>query len=109
MDQLTFRVIIVGGSIAGLTLAHCLHKANVNHIVLEKGQDIAPQVGASVAIFPNGARILQQLGVYEDIERLIEPIGLVHATYPDGFYYNTRYPDDLTKRYATTRWMNRID
>ncbi|PLB55512.1 monooxygenase [Aspergillus steynii IBT 23096] len=100
MDHPNFHVVIVGGSIAGLTLAHCLQRANISHVVLEKGKEIAPQLGASVAIFANGARILQQLGIYEDIEREIEPIGLVHAIYPDGFYYNTRYPDDLTKRFG---------
>ncbi|KAK1146323.1 hypothetical protein N8T08_003110 [Aspergillus melleus] len=100
MNQPKFQVIIVGGSIAGLTLAHCLQRANIDHIVLEKGPDIAPQLGASVAIFPNGARILQQLGIYEDVERLIEPVGLVHATYPDGFYYNTSYPHELARRFG---------
>lgn len=109
MEQPNFQVIIVGGSIAGLTLAHCLQRANISHIVLEKGDDIAPQLGASVAIFANGARILQQLGIYEDIERLIEPVGLVHAAYPDGFYYNTKYPDDLTKRSVSNCLVIKID
>lgn len=54
------RVIIVGGSIAGLTLAHCLHHSDIDFVVLEARQEIAPQVGASIVVLPNGARILDQ-------------------------------------------------
>lgn len=69
-----FRVVIVGGSIAGLTLAHCLLRNNIDFVVLESHADIAPQIGASNGIPPNGARILDQLGLYDDnlsqVERL---------------------------------------
>jgi ribosomal protein S27E len=50
------RVIIVGGSVAGLTLAHCLHHSNIDYVVLEAREEIAPQVGASIVVLPNGAR-----------------------------------------------------
>lgn len=68
------RVIIVGGSIAGLTLAHSLHHSNIDFVVLEAGKEIAAQVGASIAIFPNGARILDQLGLYDDISAVSAPL-----------------------------------
>ncbi|PWY96454.1 monooxygenase [Aspergillus sclerotioniger CBS 115572] len=61
-----FRVIIVGGSIAGLTLAHCLIRNNIEFLVLEARDDIAPQEGASIGILPNGSRILDQLGMLDD-------------------------------------------
>lgn len=63
-QQPQFRVLIVGGSVAGLTLAHCLERANIEYLILEKGDDIAPQVGASIGIMPNGGRILEQLGLF---------------------------------------------
>ncbi|KAL4959585.1 FAD-dependent oxidoreductase [Aspergillus stella-maris] len=69
-----FRVVIVGGSIAGLTLAHCLLRQNVDFVVLESHQDIAPQVGASTGIIANGARILGQLGCFDDILAATEPL-----------------------------------
>lgn len=69
-----FRVVIVGGSIAGLTLAHCLLRNNLDFIVLESHADIAPQVGASIGILPNGARILDQLGLYDDVLSEVEPL-----------------------------------
>ncbi|KAF8855683.1 FAD/NAD(P)-binding domain-containing protein [Acephala macrosclerotiorum] len=68
------RVIIVGGSIAGLTLAQSLHAANIDLVVLEAGREIAPQVGASIAIFPNGARILDQLGMFEDLSAVTDSL-----------------------------------
>ncbi|CZR68336.1 related to hydroxylase [Phialocephala subalpina] len=69
-----FKVIIVGGSIAGLTLAHCLQRGGIDFLVLEAHNDISPQVGASIGIFPSGARVLDQLGIWDDIEDLIEPL-----------------------------------
>ncbi|GME32503.1 fad binding domain-containing protein [Neofusicoccum parvum] len=62
-----FRVVIVGGSIAGLTLALALEKNNIDFVVLEAYPEIAPQVGASIAVLPNGFRILDQIGCFEDI------------------------------------------
>jgi len=54
------KVIIVGGSVAGLTLAHCLHHSNIDFVLLEARKEIAPQVGASIVVLPNGARVLDQ-------------------------------------------------
>jgi 2-polyprenyl-6-methoxyphenol hydroxylase-like FAD-dependent oxidoreductase len=54
------KVIIVGGSVAGLTLAHCLHHSDIDFVLLEARKDIAPQVGASIVVLPNGARVLDQ-------------------------------------------------
>ncbi|KAE8134925.1 hypothetical protein BDV38DRAFT_285313 [Aspergillus pseudotamarii] len=69
-----FRVLIVGGSIAGLTLAHCLLRNNIDFVVLEAHSEIAPQVGASIGIVPNGARILDQLGLFDDTLATTEPL-----------------------------------
>jgi FAD dependent monooxygenase len=61
----SFKAIIVGGSVAGLTLAHMFEKAGINYTLLEARDTISPQLGASIVIMPNGARILDQLGVFE--------------------------------------------
>lgn len=95
MDKDKFRVVIVGGSIAGLTLAHSLHKIGVDYIVLEKRKEVAPQEGASIGILPNGARILDQLGIYDDIEPITEPLGVTHINYPDGFHFVSHYPKKM--------------
>ncbi|KAH7393459.1 hypothetical protein BKA64DRAFT_577828 [Cadophora sp. MPI-SDFR-AT-0126] len=69
------RVIIVGGSISGLTLAHCLDlNPNVEYVVLEGRDDIHPEVGASIVILPNGSRIFDQLGFLDDVLEVQESL-----------------------------------
>lgn len=62
-----FKVIIVGGSIAGLSLALMLEKTGIDFVVLEGYPNIAPQVGASIGVLPNGLRILDQLGCCDEV------------------------------------------
>ncbi|KAK3294210.1 uncharacterized protein B0H64DRAFT_418187 [Chaetomium fimeti] len=64
-----FRVVIVGAGVAGLTLANALEQANVDYVLLERRSEVAPQIGASIGMFPNGARILDQLGVWGAVEK----------------------------------------
>jgi 2-polyprenyl-6-methoxyphenol hydroxylase-like FAD-dependent oxidoreductase len=85
------RVIIAGGGIAGLTLANALqHADGVEYVLLEARSDIAPQVGASIGIAPNGNRILDQLGCYDEIERLTEPVESVGNHDANGKDYAAR-------------------
>ncbi|KAE8377206.1 hypothetical protein BDV26DRAFT_305041 [Aspergillus bertholletiae] len=71
MTSKPFKVIIAGGSIAGLSLALMLEKNGVDFLVLEAYPSIAPQVGASIGLLPNGLRILE-LGCYESVMELAE-------------------------------------
>lgn len=61
----SFRVVIVGGSVAGLTLANILERYGIDYVILEKHTNITPQLGASIAIQPHAARILDQLGLFK--------------------------------------------
>ncbi|EEY23119.1 FAD binding domain-containing protein [Verticillium alfalfae VaMs.102] len=67
LDQKDFKVIIVGGGVAGLALANMLEQYGWDYLILESHSAIAPQVGASIGMFPNGLRILDQLGLYDPI------------------------------------------
>lgn len=69
-----FHVIIIGGSIAGLTLAHLLTSLSISFTLLEARSTLAPQLGASIGIFPNGARILDQLSLFSIVTKEIEPV-----------------------------------
>jgi len=64
-----FKVIIAGGSICGLALANCLQYANIDFVLLESREQIGLHPGASMSIEPPGARILDQLGVYAELEK----------------------------------------
>lgn len=90
MDHSEPKVIIVGGSISGLILAHCLKQANINHIILEKRKEIAPQEGASIGIWPNGGRILDQLGLHDELECATDALDTMHVSYPDGFVFTNK-------------------
>lgn len=66
MARDNFRVIIAGGSVTGLTLANIFERLNIDYVVLEAYPEIAPQKGASIGLWPNGLRVLDQLGCYDD-------------------------------------------
>lgn len=102
MENAKPKVIIVGGSITGLTLAHCLSKAGIDHIVLEKRAEIAPQEGAFIGLWPNGAQVLQQLGLYESLETLTVPVHRMHISYPDGFSFSSLLPKGIHDRLASS-------
>lgn len=68
----SFTVLIAGGSIAGLTLANMLEKLDINYLILEAHSSIAPQVGASIGLFPTGLRIYDQLGLADKVKSLIK-------------------------------------
>ncbi|KAI0199290.1 FAD/NAD(P)-binding domain-containing protein [Astrocystis sublimbata] len=64
----TFKVIIVGGGIAGLSLANMLEKFDIEYVLLEARDEIAPREGAAIGLMPNGSFILEQLGLFEAIK-----------------------------------------
>lgn len=93
------RIIIVGGSVAGIVFAHCLERAGLDYIILEKNVDLAPQLGASIGIMPNGAQILDQLGLYDAVEAEIEPLRTSRcSTYPKHQGFLSHYPTMLWER-----------
>ncbi|OLN95509.1 2-heptyl-3-hydroxy-4(1H)-quinolone synthase 2 [Colletotrichum chlorophyti] len=100
MSEPRFKVIIVGGSVTGLTLAHSLHKIGVDFTILEKRASIAPQEGASVGILPNGARVLDQLGLYGAVEQATAPLGATNIHFPDDFHFCSFYPKSMQKNFG---------
>lgn len=65
-----FKVIIVGGGPAGLGLAHCLSKAGIDYVILERNETISNTEGASLALWPHNGRILDQLGLLEAAQEI---------------------------------------
>jgi 2-polyprenyl-6-methoxyphenol hydroxylase-like FAD-dependent oxidoreductase len=79
-----FRVVIVGAGVAGLTLAHTLQKANIDHVVLERSPEAAPPSGASIAMYPQGCRILEQIGCLKAAAATTAPFDRYVSRGPDG-------------------------
>ncbi|KAB8068834.1 FAD/NAD(P)-binding domain-containing protein [Aspergillus leporis] len=91
-----YPVAIVGGGIAGITLALSFEKLGIRYILYEGHASLAPDQGASIGLLPNGLRILDQLGLVKEIEKHTaalqrwfhlgaegEPLSTVHAL---GYY-----------------------
>lgn len=70
----SLRVVIAGGGPAGLALANALEKANIDYVLLEGRNEIAPFLGASIATNANGLRILDQLGCADVIQENTNPM-----------------------------------
>ncbi|KAL3495974.1 hypothetical protein BJX62DRAFT_252374 [Aspergillus germanicus] len=65
------HILIAGSGIAGLTLALTLETHGIPYTLLEAYPEIIPKSGAGICLLPNGLRILDQLGCYEDlVERI---------------------------------------
>ena len=60
------QVLIIGGGIGGLTLAALCRKLNISCLVLERSKQILP-AGAGISLAPNALRVLDQLGLYDEI------------------------------------------
>jgi 2-polyprenyl-6-methoxyphenol hydroxylase-like FAD-dependent oxidoreductase len=76
-----FKVLIAGGSLVGLGLALAFERSGIDYEIFEKG-DFAPQLGASIGLHPHTIRILEQLGVWGEIEKQVVP--LQHRKHYDG-------------------------
>ncbi|KAH1498606.1 hypothetical protein KXW18_005215 [Aspergillus fumigatus] len=61
------KVIIVGAGIGGLACAIACRRRNLDVLILEQSAEIVP-VGAGIQVPPNGARIMQELGLLSRIE-----------------------------------------
>lgn len=96
-----FRVIIVGGGVAGLTASHALQKAGIDHVVLERSKEVAPPVGASIAIYPHGARILSQIGCLEAAKAACRPCERFITRGPDGkVWINSDFFGNVQAKYV---------
>lgn len=80
----SFKVLIAGGSITGLTLANALARANVDFLVFESHGQIDASIGGALTIVSNGQRILDQMGIFDDIHPYLEPAGDVYTYLKDG-------------------------
>ena len=63
------RILIVGGGIAGLSLATALHRQGYTPELVERST-AWPAVGAGINLPANGVRVLRALGVGEAVDRI---------------------------------------
>jgi salicylate hydroxylase len=66
---MALRAVIVGGGIGGTAAAVALARAGIDVQVYEQARELT-EVGAGVSLAPNGLRMLDRLGVAEEVARL---------------------------------------
>jgi 2-polyprenyl-6-methoxyphenol hydroxylase-like FAD-dependent oxidoreductase len=68
-------VLVVGAGIGGLTLGLALRRAGIEFAVFERAGGLSDlQVGHGLSLWPNGTRILGDVGALEGVERVAAPI-----------------------------------
>ncbi|RYP71295.1 hypothetical protein DL771_004872 [Monosporascus sp. 5C6A] len=79
-----FRVIVIGAGVAGLSASHCLQRAGIDHVVIERSTEVGPRHGASISFYPQGARILSQMGCLDAMMESCVPCKYSWSRGPDG-------------------------
>ncbi|KAJ0109587.1 hypothetical protein J7T55_014149 [Diaporthe amygdali] len=89
----TFKVIIIGGGPTGLALAHMLHLAGIDYKLYDKRKDLCERHGAGLAIQPQNCRILEQLGILDEvIQQELAPEMQVHREVNADGNIQAEYP-----------------
>ncbi|KAG0269340.1 hypothetical protein DFQ27_003849 [Actinomortierella ambigua] len=77
MPPRNLKVIIVGGGIGGLALSIMFERAGIDYEVIERSSTLKT-LGSTIGLNACVLRLLDQLGMYPDIERISKPIGGFH-------------------------------
>lgn len=80
---MTAHVVIAGGGIAGLTLALCLHEAGFEVDVHESVVE-PTELGVGINLLPHSVRILDDLGLLADLDRIALRTGSLMFVSRDG-------------------------
>ncbi|KAK6222675.1 hypothetical protein LQW54_000856 [Pestalotiopsis sp. IQ-011] len=70
MDDSAFKVIVVGGGPVGLTAAHALTLAGIDHVVLEGRDTMFIDSGASLVLGPASMRVMHQFGLLPKLKEI---------------------------------------
>lgn len=90
------RVAIVGGGLGGLSAALALCANGVHAQVYEQAHRLG-EVGAGIALYPNGLKILDRLGLGQHVSRIGTPLSAFCLHAPDGTLVSVeRYSPDGT-------------
>src|SRR5260370_41700522 len=94
-------IAVIGGGIGGLTAAMCLLKVGFDVHVYEQARTLR-EVGAGIVISPNAMRILDGLGLGQEMAKLgVAPLAWHQRRWDDGrTLQRTRLGDDVVSRFG---------
>ncbi|KAF9091958.1 hypothetical protein BGX29_006012 [Mortierella sp. GBA35] len=67
-DHNAIKAVIVGGGIAGLSLAIMMAKAGIEYIILERSTGLEASIGSGIVLSPPVLRLIEQLGLLAQVE-----------------------------------------
>lgn len=71
MEQQKLHIAIIGGGVAGLASAIALQPhSDVEVTIYERAKELR-EIGASIALGPNGMRSLERLGIFNALDESI--------------------------------------
>jgi 2-polyprenyl-6-methoxyphenol hydroxylase-like FAD-dependent oxidoreductase len=97
------KVLIAGAGVAGLTLALALEKNGIDYTLLEAYPEIIAQAGAGICLLPNGLRIFDQLGCYEDLcDQVKNMLDTIWVRDPSGevLHFSNGWNEQMVQRYV---------
>ncbi|KAI2463400.1 FAD/NAD(P)-binding domain-containing protein [Annulohypoxylon bovei var. microspora] len=98
-SQKPFRVIIVGGGLVALTAAHIFSKANIEFVILEQHENLLPEIGSLLTLWPPTFRVFDQLGLLEAAMPVLEDIKLgVTMSADDGSIFSQLEPNIIIEK-----------
>ncbi|KAF9435167.1 hypothetical protein BGZ76_006772 [Entomortierella beljakovae] len=77
------EVIIVGAGIGGLMMALLLEQIGIQYHIFERAAEVKP-LGAALVLSVHNLAALEQLGIYEDLEKISKPFRTVSFYLGDG-------------------------
>ncbi|KAF9201537.1 hypothetical protein BGZ49_008232 [Haplosporangium sp. Z 27] len=66
------QVVIIGAGLGGLMLGAVLETANIKYHIFERATEVRP-LGSAISLLGNVLPIFEQLGIYEDLEKISFP------------------------------------
>lgn len=94
------RVIIAGSGLSGLITAHCLLQAGIDDfIILERRPDAVERSGSVIGLFPQTYRVLDQIGLLDEVNKLAPPVKRwIHLDPQGRTIYSGDFYDILEKK-----------
>lgn len=81
-----------------LTAAHIFSKANIEFVILEQHEDLFPEIGSLLTLWPPTFRVLDQLGLLSAIQPVVDKVNLgVIMSADDGTIYSQLEPNAIVE------------
>ncbi|KAI5865246.1 FAD/NAD(P)-binding domain-containing protein [Durotheca rogersii] len=97
--QKPFRAVIVGGGLVALTTAHIFTSAGIDFVILERHDNLAPQIGSLLNVWPPTFRVFDQLGLTDAVLRVATSVNrVVSLSADDGIAYSVLEANEIIQK-----------